>query len=114
MTNDTKVLLGCLALVLGWSIYSHTTLSDEVARAQRAASICSCPQSNVAQVTAAQLDALTRHAVASHSYFEHLLEGLVRKNGLSLEAAREAFAAGMEPHGGLPEGWRWLMAWETP
>ncbi len=43
-----------------------------------------------------------------------LLEGLVRKNGLSLEAAREAFAAGMEPHGGLPEGWRWLKAWETP
>ena len=113
MTNDTRIVLGCLALVLGWSIYSHTTLSDEVAQAQQIASICHCPQSGADQHNAVRLNELTRHSVASHSYFEHLLEGLVRRNGLSLDAARKAFTEGMEPYGGLPQGWRWLKAWET-
>ncbi len=112
MTTDSKVLVGLLGATLCWSFYSHNALSEEIMRTQQYATTCSCPQDNYDQVNHVRINELTRHSVSSHSYAEHLLEGLVRHSGLPLEAARKAFSEGMKDYGGVPSGWRWLTRWE--
>ena len=114
MNKDSKLLLAAMAIIFAWSIYSHNSLSQEIAHTQQFAKTCSCPQSNQAQVNGLKINSLLRLTATSHSYAEHLLEGLVRHSALPLAKAREACTKGMESYGGMPEGWRWLEAWETP
>lgn len=111
MTRDGKILLGMLLVALALGAYSHSTLRREVRHAQNLARICTCPQDTSGQVAVAEISRHHRYATTSHSYFERLLEGLVRHAGLPLEKAREDLT---RSHGKfIPPDWKWLDPWES-
>jgi hypothetical protein len=111
MTRDGKILLVALGLVVAAGGYGYTELKKEVRHAQAMAAVCRCPHDTSGQAALGQIVQHHRYATTSHSYFERLLEGLVRHAGLPLEKARDDLKTS---HGAnLPADWKWLSPWET-
>ena len=93
-----------------FGLYGYTELSDRQQSIEMRSSMCNCPGDMNCATAAINGQQLLQHSTSSHSYFEYMLEGLVRHAGLPLENARKA----LEKHhpGGLPLGWRWLGPWD--
>lgn len=111
MTTEGKITIVLLAAVIVGGVYSHCTLEEKVRRVETMASVCRCPVSNAGQAALGLIS--TNHQVfaTSHTYFEIMLEGLVRKAGLPLPAARAQLKKQLG--GKLPLSWRWVPEWET-
>lgn len=111
MTTEGKITIVLLAAVIVGGVYSHCTLEEKVRRVETMASVCRCPVSNAGQVALGLISTNHQSFAASHTYFEIMLEGLVRKAGLPLPAARAQLKKQLG--GKLPLSWRWVPDWET-
>ena len=112
MTRDTKILLTIQLLVVAGMIAGYNDLRERHLRTMWQASVCHCPTNNSGQVAIAYIRQYGHATVASHAYFERLLEALTRKAGLSVARARAALEKDMKRFGGMPKGWRWNGPWE--
>jgi len=110
MSREGKILITILVLMFGGGLYAYFDLKDRQRSIELRASMCSCPISTAGQVALGVIQQHDRANLASHSYFERMLEGLVRHAGLPLDNARQSLTKDLP--GGLPAGWRWLPQWE--
>lgn len=109
MTTETKIIIGLILALGAFNFYLYSDTQEELRRQAQTGHV-QCPDNHgtVAALTQAQRNQLSM--VASHTYFELLLEGIARRLGLPLDRARSAFEA--EVKANKPPSWKWLDAWE--
>ena len=110
MNREGKVIVSLLVVMMCGGIYGYYQLHERIQSTERLASTCRCPTSNAGHHALAQIGRVSQNMTWSHSYFERLLEGLARRNGLPLEAARQQFSKQFPA--AVSRGWKWLAPWE--
>ena len=113
MTKEGKTILAVMAIMFCFGLYGYNELSEVQQSIKMQASTCNCPMDNKSAVTLHVVSDYVRTWGATSSYFEHLLEGIARREGLPLEKAREAWRKGLaDVKMDVPKGWRYLKPWE--
>ena len=110
MTLEGKITIALLVVLGGGGPFAYCDLNDRLNQTRWLASSNTCSVDGSGQAALSLLRASVPAEFASHSYFERLLEALVRHAGLPLAVAREDLKKDLP--GGLPQGWRWLEPWE--